>query len=591
MAKEKQKAKKGTLKKALKYIGKYKLLLPFSLLFAVITVALTLAIPLIIGEAINLIVGEGNVEIARISNLLIFAIILIALTALSQWIMSAINNKIAYGVVRDLRNDAFKKLQRLPLSVTDNQAHGDIVNRIINDADQFAEGLLLGFTQVFTGVLTIVGTLLFMLYINWIIALIVVVLTPLSLFVAKFISSRTHSMFKERSQNEGAQTGFINEILTSQKVVKAFSHEDESIETFEQLNEQLEKSTLKAIFFSSLVNPTTRFVNNVVYAVVALAGGIIAISGAGILGAAVLEVGHLTSLLAYVNQYTKPFNDISGVITEFQNALACVSRIFDLLELPSEEADKSEAGVLEEAEGYVSLSDVCFSYTEDRPLIEGLSLEVTPGQRIAIVGPTGCGKTTLINLLMRFYDVNSGAIRVDGMDIKEMTRKSLRQSYGMVLQDTWIKNGTVRENIVIGKPDATDEEVVRAAKASHAHSFIKRLKNGYNTRLGEGGEDLSQGQKQLLCITRVMLALPPMLILDEATSSIDTMTEMRIQKAFLEMMRGRTSFIVAHRLSTIKEADLILVMKDGNIVEQGKHEELLAKEGFYYHLYNSQFAH
>ncbi len=591
MAKEKIKAKKGTLKKALKYIGKYKLLLPFSLLFAVITVVLTLAIPLIIGEAINLIVGEGDVEIARISNLLIFATILIGLTALSQWIMSAINNKIAYGVVRDLRNDAFKKLQSLPLSVTDNQAHGDIVNRIINDADQFAEGLLLGFTQVFTGVLTIVGTLGFMLYINWIIALIVVVLTPLSLFVAKFISSRTHSMFKERSQNEGAQTGFINEILTGQKVVKAFSHEDESIEAFDQLNEQLEKSTLKAIFFSSLVNPTTRFVNNVVYAVVALAGGFIAISGAGVLGAAVLEIGHLTSLLAYVNQYTKPFNEISGVITEFQNALACVSRIFDLLEMPSEVAEGPEAGVLTEAEGYVSLSDVSFSYNEARPLIEGLSLEVIPGQRIAIVGPTGCGKTTLINLLMRFYDVNSGAIRVDGMDIKEITRKSLRQNYGMVLQDTWIKNGTVRENIVIGKPDATDEEVIAAAKASHAHSFIKRLKNGYNTRLGEGGEDLSQGQKQLLCITRVMLALPPMLILDEATSSIDTMTEMRIQKAFLEMMKGRTSFIVAHRLSTIKEADLILVMKDGNIVEQGRHEELLSKEGFYYHLYNSQFAH
>ncbi len=591
MAKEKTTAKKGTLKKALKYIGKYKFLLPFSLLFAIITVLLTLAIPLIIGEAINLIVGEGNVELGRIGELLIFAIILIGITALSQWIMSAINNKIAYGVLRDLRNDAFTKLQSLPLSIIDNHAHGDIVNRIINDADQFAEGLLLGFTQVFTGVLTIVGTLAFMIYINWVIAIIVVVLTPLSLFVARFISSRTHSMFKERSENEGEQTGFLNEMLGNQKVVKAFSHEDESIERFDELNESLGKSTLKAIFFSSLVNPTTRFVNNVVYAVVALAGGFIALSGVGVLGAAVLEIGHLTSLLAYVNQYTKPFNEISGVITEFQNALACVSRIFDLLELPPEEADKSNARVLGEAEGFVSLSDVSFSYTEDRPLIEGLTLEVKPGQRIAIVGPTGCGKTTLINLLMRFYDVKGGAILVDGTDIRETTRKSLRRNYGMVLQDTWIKNGTVRENITVGKPDATDEEVISAAKASHAHSFIKRLKNGYNTKIGEGGEDLSQGQKQLLCITRVMLSLPPMLILDEATSSIDTMTEMRIQKAFLDMMRGRTSFIVAHRLSTIREADLILVMKDGNIVEQGTHIELLEKGGFYRHLYNSQFAH
>ena len=591
MAKEKLKARPGTLKKALGYIGKYKLLLPFSILFALITVVLTLAIPMLIGDAINLIIGKGNVDMERVWELLLLSIILIGVTALCQWIMSAINNRIAYNVVRDIRNDAFRKLGGLPLSALDTHPHGDIVSRIINDADQFAEGLLLGFTQVFTGVLTIVGTLGFMLYINWIVALVVVILTPLSLFVAKFISSRTHSMFAERSVCEGAETGYLSEMIGNQKVVKAFSHEDEAIEEFDRLNAALEKSTLKAIFFSSLTNPTTRFVNNLVYAVVALVGAFIVILGAPVLGCAVLEVGHLTALLAYVNQYTKPFNEISGVITEFQNALACVGRIFELLEMHSEPGDIDGARVLEDAEGNVSIRNVSFSYTADKPLIEGLSLEVSPGQRIAIVGPTGCGKTTLINLLMRFYDVNSGSICVEGTDIREITRDSLRESYGMVLQETWIKNGTVRDNIVIGKPDATDEEVIAAAKASHAHSFIKRLKNGYNTKIGEGGEELSQGQKQLLCITRVMLCLPPMLILDEATSSIDTRTEIRIQKAFLEMMKGRTSFIVAHRLSTIREADVILVMRDGNIVEKGTHEELLKMQGFYYQLYNSQFAH
>ena len=590
MAKKIQKANPGTMKKVLGYIGRYKLLLPVSILLALVTVALTLYVPIIIGEAIDLIVGKGAVDFNGIISLLTEAVVLIGITALSQWLMSTINNRIAYHVARDIRNDAFSHIERLPLSYLDSHQRGDTVNRVINDTERFSEGLLLGFTQVFTGALTIVGTLVFMLIINPIIALVVVLLTPISIFIAKFISSRTYKMFRERSETEGEETALIEELLGNQKVVKAFSYEDEAIERFDEVNTRLERAALRAIFFSSLTNPTTRFVNSVVYAATALVGAMIAISTAGA-GAAAFTIGQFSCILSYSNQYTKPFNEISGIFAEFQNALASASRVFELIEAPTESPDGKNAVVLEDATGEVELSEVKFSYTPDKPLIENFNLNVKPGQRVAIVGPTGCGKTTVINLLMRFYDVTGGAVKVDGHDVRDVTRDSLRASYGMVLQDTWLKSGTVRENIAFGKSDATDEEIVAAAKAAHAHGFIKRLKRGYDTLIGEGGEELSEGQKQLLSITRVMLALPPLLILDEATSSIDTRTEMRIQKAFAELMRGRTSFIVAHRLSTIREADIILVMRDGNVVESGTHTELLEKDGFYAELYNSQFAH
>ena len=583
------------MKKVLGYIGKYRFLLPVSIFLALVSVALTLYVPTLIGEAIDLIahVNEpASGSIGSIVTVLIKAGVLIVITAVAQWLMSTINNKISFGVVRDIRNDAFGKIETLPLSYIDKKAHGDVVSRVINDADQFAEGLLIGFTQLFTGVLTIIGTLAFMIYLNWVVAIVVFVLTPLSLFIARFITSRTYSMFRERSEYEGAATAYINEIVGNEKVVKAFSREEKALERFAKINEGLEKASLKAIFFSSLTNPTTRFVNSVVYAAVALAGALMAIPavnpGTVI---ALVSVGELACLLSYANQYTKPFNEISGVLAEFQNSLACASRVFELIEEESEIPDKADAAIITDAQGSVDLDNVEFSYTPENPLIEDLNLHVKPGMRVAIVGPTGCGKTTLINLLMRFYDVNGGSISVDGEDIRNVTRESLRSSYGMVLQETWLRQGTVRENIAMAKPNATDEEIVEAAKAAHSHSFIKRLKNGYDTVLGEGGEGLSQGQKQLLCITRIMLSLPPMLILDEATSSIDTRTEIRIQKAFLGMMEGRTSFIVAHRLSTIKGADVILVMKDGHIVESGTHEELIAKGGFYRSLHDSQFAH
>lgn len=595
MAKKIEKARPGTMKKVLGYIGKYRFLLPVSIFLALISVALTLYVPTLIGEAIDLIATIHDPEIGsidRIVSVLIEAGLLIVITAVAQWMMSTINNKISFGVVRDIRNDAFKKIEELPLSYIDKKAHGDVVSRVINDADQFAEGLLLGFTQLFTGILTIIGTLAFMIYLNWVVATVVFVLTPLSLFIARFVASRTYSMFRERSEYEGATTAYINEIIGNEKMIKAFSAEGKTLEGFGRINTKLEKSSLKAIFFSSITNPTTRFVNSVVYAIVALAGALMAIPAVN--PGTVIElitVGELACLLSYANQYTKPFNEISGVLAEFQNSLACASRVFELIEEKSEISDKDDAVRLDNVSGHVSLKDVSFSYDPEKSLIEKLSLDATPGMRVAIVGPTGCGKTTLINLLMRFYDVSGGSISVEDHDVRDVTRESLRASYGMVLQDTWLRAGTVRENIAMAKPDATDEEIIAAAKAAHAHSFIKRLKNGYDTVLGEGGEGLSQGQKQLLCITRIMLSLPPMLILDEATSSIDTRTEIRIQKAFLGMMEGRTSFIVAHRLSTIKGADVILVMKDGRIVESGKHDELLNKGGFYRSLYDSQFAH
>ena len=595
MAKKIEKARPGTMKKVLGYIGKYRLLLPVSILLALISVVLTLYVPTLIGEAIDLIavIHEPEVgSIDRIVGVLIEAGVLIVLTAIAQWLMSTINNKISFGVVRDIRNDAFKKIETLPLSYIDKKAHGDVVSRVINDADQFAEGLLLGFTQLFTGILTIVGTLAFMIYLNWVIAVVVFVLTPLSLFIARFVASHTYSMFRERSEYEGATTAYINEMIGNEKMVKAFCAEAKTLEGFSKINDGLGKAALKAIFFSSITNPTTRFVNSVVYAAVALAGALMAIPAVnpGTV-VALVTIGELACLLSYANQYTKPFNEISGVLAEFQNSLACASRVFELIEEESETPDGDDAKVLSSVDGYVSLQDVSFSYDPEKKLIEGLNLDAKPGMRVAIVGPTGCGKTTLINLLMRFYDVSGGSISVEGEDIRDIKRESLRSSYGMVLQDTWLRAGTVRENIAMAKPDATDEEIIAAAKAAHAHSFIKRLKNGYDTVLGEGGEGLSQGQKQLLCITRIMLSLPPMLILDEATSSIDTRTEIQIQKAFLGMMEGRTSFIVAHRLSTIMGADLILVMKDGKIVESGNHTELLSKGGFYRSLYDSQFAH
>ena len=580
--------KNSSLGRALKFIGRYKLLMAISAFFAIGIVALTLIVPILIGDSIDLIIGKDNVDIGKIVKLLITAGAVVLLTSVLQWLMSAINNKITYNVVRDMRNAAFQKLERVPISYIDTNAKGDIVSRIISDVDIFADGLLLGFTQLFTGVLTIIGTLVFMLIIDWKIALVVVILTPLSLFIAKFIGTRTHSMFAERQKTNGEATAHINESLSEQKVIIAFSHEDESQKKYDEINDRLKSSSLKAIFFSSLVNPTTRFVNNVVYAAVALAGAFTAVATAG--AATPFTVGTLTCLLSYTNQYTKPFNEISGVLTEFQNALAAASRMFELIDKEPEIADSESALDIGEAKGEVTLSDVSFSYTKDKKLIEDLSLNVRDGQRIAIVGPTGCGKTTVINLLMRFYDVDKGSISVDGCDIRSMTRRSLRKNYGMVLQETWLSAGTVRENIAMGKPNATDEEIIAAAKASHAHGFIKRLKDGYDTVIGEGGGSLSLGQKQLICIARIMLSLPPMLILDEATSSIDTRTEIKIQEAFRTMRKGRTSFIVAHRLSTIKNADVILVMKDGKIIEQGNHSELLKRGGFYSELYNSQFA-
>ena len=575
----------STLKRVLKYIGKYKILLPVSILLAIITVALTLYVPILIGVAIDLMVGKGEVDIPSVVKILTVALILVGVTALAQWIMSMINNRVAYNVANDVRNDAFAKIKKLPLSYIDSHSHGDLLSRAINDTEQFCEGLLLGFTQLFTGIITILGTLALLLVLEWRIAIVVVVLTPLSLFFARFIAKRTFNMFKEQSQVKGEQTSLINEMVGNQKIVKAFGYEERAGERFDDVNKRLEKCSLRAIFSSSLVNPSTRFINSVVYAAVALTGALIAIASGG-----AFTVGTLSVLLSYANQYTKPFNEISGVITEFQNSLASAQRVFELIDAENEPSDEG-GDVLCAAEGEVNIEGVSFSYVPERPLIEGLSLNVKPGQRIAIVGPTGCGKTTLINLLMRFYDVTAGEISVDGHAITSLTRKSLRKNYGMVLQDTWMRAGTVRDNIAIGKPNATDEEIIAAAKAAHAHSFIKRLSDGYNTVIGEDGGNLSQGQRQLISIARVMLVLPPMLILDEATSSIDTRTEMKIQEAFRTMMTGRTSFIVAHRLSTIKEADIILVMKDGNIIEQGTHTELLERRGFYYELYNSQFAH
>lgn len=571
------------LKKVLDHIGKYKIFLVFSIVLAAISVILTLYIPILTGQAVDCILGPSAVDFDGILDILKKMAVIIVLTALVQWVMNACNNKIAYQVVRDVRDEAFKKLQILPLKYIDGHSHGDIVSRVIADVDQFSDGLLMGFTQLFTGVVTIIGTLVFMFSINVSTTVVVVILTPLSFFIAGFIAKRTFSMSKLQSETRGEQTALIDEMIGNEKVVKAFGHEPQVMEKFTEINDRLQKASVKAIFFSSLTNPCTRFVNSLVYAGVGILGAFLAIKG-------YISVGQLTSFLSYANQYTKPFNEISGVVTELQTALACAGRVFEFIEEEPQMAEPDNAAVLQAPKGSISMQNVCFSYNPDQKLIQNFNLEVNPGQRVAIVGPTGCGKTTVINLLMRFYDVNSGSIRIDGIDLRDMTRKSLRESFGMVLQETWLHAGTIRENIVMGKPDATDDEVIAAAKAAHAHSFIKRLPMGYDTVITEDGGSLSQGQKQLLCITRVMLCLPPMLILDEATSSIDTRTEIKISQAFNTMMKGRTSFIVAHRLSTIREADIILVMKDGNIIEQGNHETLLRKEGgFYAKLYNSQF--
>ena len=573
----------NTLKKVLRYMKKYIPLLVISIVLATVTVAMTLYFPILTGKALDLIIEKGLVDFQGIQEIIQKALVVIAVSAIAQWVMNICNNKMTYHIVMDIRKEAFQKIEKLPLSYIDSKSHGDIVSRVIADVDTFAEGLLMGFTQLFSGVATIVGTLLFMLTLDVKITLVVVLITPVSLFVASFIAKKTYSMFQLQSKTKGEQTALINEMIENQKVVQAFSHEEQVFEEFEEINERLAKCSLNATFFSSLVNPSTRFVNSLVYAAVGIFGALSAIAGG-------ISVGQLSCFLTYANQYTKPFNEISGVVTELQNALACAARIFELIEEKPEIPDAENAYVLEQADGSVQMEGVSFSYHPEQKLIEDLNLQVKPGQRVAIVGPTGCGKTTFINLLMRFYDVNSGSISLGSYNIQNITRKSLRNNYGMVLQDTWLKAGTIRENICMGKPDATEEEMINAAKAAHAHSFIKRLPQGYDTMILEDGGNLSQGQKQLLCIARVMLCLPPMLILDEATSSIDTRTEMRIQKAFLTMMEGRTSFIVAHRLSTIREADVILVMKDGKIIEQGTHEELLAKKGFYEKLYNSQFA-
>ncbi len=573
----------STVRRILNYIGHYKWGVLLSLVLAAVTVATTLYAPILIGNGVDLIIGPGDVDFEGLRAILIQMAVIIVITAVSQWLMNHINNTITYRVVKDIRTRAFNHLESLPLKYIDSHPSGDVISRIIADIDQFSEGLLMGFTQLFTGVITILGTLGFMFYINPLIAIVVVCVTPVSLLVASFIAKKTYIMFKHQSETRGELTSLIDEMLGNQKIVQAFGHEKEAQEAFQEINERLGRYSLKAIFFSSITNPSTRFVNGLVYASVGIAGAFAAVNG-------LLSVGKLSSFLSYANQYTKPFNEISGVVTELQNALASASRVFALIDEEPLTPEVAEAVDLKEADGNVAMDHVYFSYNPEVKLIEDFNLQVKPGQRIAIVGPTGCGKSTVINLLMRFYDVDSGAIKVNGYDIRRMTRKSLRANYGMVLQETWLKSGTIRDNISYGKPDATEKEIIKAAKEAHAHSFIKRMPNGYDTIISEDGGNLSQGQKQLLCIARVMLCLPPMLILDEATSSIDTRTEIRIQKAFAKMMEGRTSFIVAHRLSTIKEADVILVMKDGHIIEQGNHESLLQKGGFYAQLYNSQFA-
>ena len=574
---------KKTLVKVMKYIKKYRMLVVLSLIFAAVTVVTTLYLPILTGNAVDLMVKKGKVDFVGLKPIVRTMLIVLVITGVAQWIMNICNNYITYHVVQDIRKDAMDRIQIVPLKYLDGHAAGDIVSRVIADADQFADGLLMGFTQAFTGVMTIIGTLGFMLWINGWITLVVILVTPLSFFVAGFIAKKSYSMFQLQSKARGEQTALIDEMIGNQRVVQAYGHEKRSLEQFDEINGRLEKYSLKATFFSSITNPATRFVNNLVYAGVGIVGAFFAIHG-------MLSVGRLSSFLSYANQYTKPFNEISGVITELQNAIACAARVFELMEAEPQEPDSPDAIELTQVKGAVELKNVSFSYVPEQKLIQNFNLSVKPGQRVAIVGPTGCGKTTVINLLMRFYDVNKGVIAVDGTDIRNMTRASLRSSIGMVLQETWLKNGTIRDNIIMGKPDATEEEIIAAAKATHAHSFIKRLPQGYDTVVREDGDNLSQGQKQLLCITRVMLCQPPMLILDEATSSIDTRTEIRIQRAFEKLMKGRTSFIVAHRLSTIKNADIILVMKDGNIIEQGNHESLLAQNGFYANLYNSQFA-
>lgn len=574
---------KKTLVKVMKYIKKYRMLVVLSLIFAAVTVVTTLYLPILTGNAVDLMVKKGKVDFVGLKSIVRTMLIVLVITGVAQWIMNICNNYITYHVVQDIRKDAMDRIQIVPLKYLDGHAVGDIVSRVIADADQFADGLLMGFTQAFTGVMTIIGTLGFMLWINGWITLVVILVTPLSFFVAGFIAKKSYSMFQLQSKARGEQTALIDEMIGNQRVVQAYGHEKRSLEQFDEINGRLEKYSLRATFFSSITNPATRFVNNLVYAGVGIVGAFFAIHG-------MLSVGRLSSFLSYANQYTKPFNEISGVITELQNAIACAARVFELMEAEPQEPDSRDAIELTQVKGAVELKNVSFSYVPEQKLIRDFNLSVKPGQRVAIVGPTGCGKTTVINLLMRFYDVNKGVIAVDGTDIRNMTRASLRSNIGMVLQETWLKDGTIRDNIIMGKPDATEEEIIAAAKATHAHSFIKRLPQGYDTVVREDGDNLSQGQKQLLCITRVMLCQPPMLILDEATSSIDTRTEIRIQRAFEKLMKGRTSFIVAHRLSTIKNADIILVMKDGNIIEQGSHESLLAQNGFYANLYNSQFA-
>lgn len=576
---------KQIVKKVLSYIGKYKFYLLFSVIFAAVSVALTLYVPILAGRAIDCIIGTGNVDFTAIKSILLQILIVVAATSVLQWFMNVLNNRITFNVVRDMREKAFCKIQVLPFKFLDSHANGDIVSKVISDADQFADGLLMGFTQLFTGVVTIVGTLCFMLSINVWITLVVVILTPLSFFIARFIAKKTYKMFKLQSETRGEQTAFIDEMINNQKVTEAYSHKGENLEKFDDINNRLAKYSLRATFFSSITNPATRFVNSIVYASVALIGAVLAVTGNGN-----ITVGILTSFLAYANQYTKPFNEISGVVTELQNAVACAGRLIELIEEDEVEPDTEEKTVLKNPKGNIMLFNVDFSYSEDKKLIDNLNLDIKSGMRVAIVGPTGCGKTTLINLLMKFYDIRKGSISVDDIDYKNINVNSLRSSFGMVLQDTWLKSGTVKENIIMGKPYATDEEIIEASKKSYAHSFIKRLPDGYDTYIGTDGGNLSGGQKQLLCITRLMLVNPPMLILDEATSSIDTRTEIKIQKAFNNLMRGKTTFIVAHRLSTIKNADLILVMNNGSVIETGTHTELLAKKGFYFNLYNSQFA-
>ena len=575
--------KKNTLKKVLRYVSKYHFLIALSMILAVLTALLSLYVPILAGNAIDLLTGKGAVNFQKVTQILVRIAICVLGISFAQWYMNRINNRITFNVVRDVRKDAFERLQVLPLSYLDRKPTGEIVSRIISDVDLFADGLLMGFTQLFTGVVTIIGTLAFMFYLNWSIAAIVVVLTPLSLLLARFIATKSFALFKEQSSARSDQTAFVDEMVGNLSVVKAFAHEDENLSVFDKINDRLEESSIKATFISSLTNPGTRFINNIVYAAVALFGSFACLAGG-------MTVGGLTIFLSYANQYTKPFNEISGVITELQNALACAERVFELIDEKAEDADDSFDELHKNLDGNVKIEDVSFSYDKKMSLIEGLNLDIKKGERVAIVGPTGSGKTTLINLLMRFYDVDQGSINIDWHDIRLLKRKDLRSNFGMVLQETWLRSGTIKENITLGREGFTDEEIIEAAKASHAHSFIKRLPEGYNTVISENGGSLSQGQKQLLCITRVMLKVPPMLILDEATSSIDTRTEIRIQKAFNKMMQGRTSFIVAHRLSTIREADVILVMKDGHIIEQGGHRQLLDKKGFYSELYNSQFA-